>query len=451
MQEQNFEKEVRQRMQELLLQPSPPVWRKVAAAIAEKKKKRRFLFWMIPLLLAAGSGGIWYYNGTSEVETSQDTVRQTTIASRPKRNTTTKQPIKEKQVGEAAKILPPTEQPGVTMKATERMKYENTFAQPSAARGGRKGASSNKKYELSSQNIESMLSPGPATLSYSAEPGSGTVKDSPSQLAPIVIERDTQLAKPNNSLPPAPDSAVVTPQKKQKPVVSKKWNWLIHTSAGFSNTTSHLFTNPTAIRADFSSGTGSVPMSFSAPPSPIRKSTTYAVGINIKKALNKNLSLVAGFYYSQYSTKQLVGAASSNDTSVLLQNNQRLKVNGFYRPGTLNDIRNNYHYLELPLAIEIKPVKHLPLYLQSGVSLAYMISSKALVYQPQNRLYYRSPAAYNRAGAHLRGAVQYGFSYHKKVALYAGPYIQYSLTNLESGGTNKNRLRAFGLTTQVSL
>ncbi|MEJ7914180.1 MAG: hypothetical protein WKF70_13555, partial [Chitinophagaceae bacterium] len=85
------------------------------------------------------------------------------------------------------------------------------------------------------------------------------------------------------------------------------------------------------------------------------------------------------------------------------------------------------------------------------VSLAYMISSKALVYQPQNRLYYRSPAAYNRAGVHLRGAVQYGFSYRKKVALYAGPYIQYSLTNLESGGTNKNRLRAFGLTTQVSL
>src|SRR4051812_15407612 len=56
MQEQNFEKQVQHKLEELSLTPSAPVWQKVENEIREKKKRRRLIaFWLFPLLLGAGT------------------------------------------------------------------------------------------------------------------------------------------------------------------------------------------------------------------------------------------------------------------------------------------------------------------------------------------------------------------------------------------------------------
>src|SRR5688500_19201674 len=56
--ENNFEKEVRQKMEELSLQPSAPVWEGVQAAIRPRRDRRRVVLWLLPLLLLGG--GISY-------------------------------------------------------------------------------------------------------------------------------------------------------------------------------------------------------------------------------------------------------------------------------------------------------------------------------------------------------------------------------------------------------
>src|SRR5687768_445633 len=63
MHEQSFEKQVQQKMDELSLTPSAPVWQKVEEQIRKKKERRRVLFWMLPLLLAGG-GAYWLLSGT---------------------------------------------------------------------------------------------------------------------------------------------------------------------------------------------------------------------------------------------------------------------------------------------------------------------------------------------------------------------------------------------------
>ncbi len=49
MQEQNFEKQVRRKMDELSLSPSAPVWNKVEEQIRKKKDRRRIVLWLLPL------------------------------------------------------------------------------------------------------------------------------------------------------------------------------------------------------------------------------------------------------------------------------------------------------------------------------------------------------------------------------------------------------------------
>src|SRR6266498_2919518 len=53
-----FEKQVQQKMEELKLVPSEPVWQKVEMQIRKKKDRRRLIFW-IPFLVLLLGGGLW--------------------------------------------------------------------------------------------------------------------------------------------------------------------------------------------------------------------------------------------------------------------------------------------------------------------------------------------------------------------------------------------------------
>ncbi|HEY0749958.1 MAG TPA: hypothetical protein VGD26_02305, partial [Chitinophagaceae bacterium] len=59
MQEQNFEKQVQQKMEELNLTPSAPVWQKVNEEIRKKKDRRRLILWLFLFLLVGGGTVTW--------------------------------------------------------------------------------------------------------------------------------------------------------------------------------------------------------------------------------------------------------------------------------------------------------------------------------------------------------------------------------------------------------
>ena len=85
MPENNFEKNVQQRMEELKLQPSGTVWGKVYDKIRKEKKRRRFIVWFLLFaFLLLGGGGWWLlrdnnnhitindFNKPAEVKINQD-------------------------------------------------------------------------------------------------------------------------------------------------------------------------------------------------------------------------------------------------------------------------------------------------------------------------------------------------------------------------------------------
>src|SRR4051812_18269910 len=54
-----FEKQVREKMEELKLVPSDPVWQKVEEQIRKKREKRRFFFFILPTTVLLVATGWW--------------------------------------------------------------------------------------------------------------------------------------------------------------------------------------------------------------------------------------------------------------------------------------------------------------------------------------------------------------------------------------------------------
>ena len=73
----NFEKGVREKMDELKFEPSEPVWQNIEKQIRNKKDRRRLIFW-IPLLILLLSGGVWllYNTGNDQVAATTKTSDQ---------------------------------------------------------------------------------------------------------------------------------------------------------------------------------------------------------------------------------------------------------------------------------------------------------------------------------------------------------------------------------------
>jgi hypothetical protein len=254
---------------------------------------------------------------------------------------------------------------------------------------------------------------------------------------------DTQNLKQAVSLVPAIDTTVKTDSaylKKHANTPGRKWIWSVYTGVGMSNTTTALFNNEQRFTMDYSIGTNSGTPTFSQPPSPVQKGIAYSIGVDAKRNLSKRLSLTAGLHYSRYSTKRFVGARNTSLANVTLGGNDSAKVNESYRPGRQQELTNKYHFFEIPVGIEFRPIKKLPLYLHSGLTIAQMIGSDAVVYDANNRIYYKADKAFNSTGVFYFSSINYTFYKNKTFSLNAGPYLQYGVTKLEKFGANKHHL-----------
>ncbi|MEO6843615.1 MAG: hypothetical protein ABI184_00505, partial [Ginsengibacter sp.] len=74
MEQNNFEKNVQQKLEELKIPPSDAVWDNVEKKIGKKKRDRRLIFILFFLILFLLSGGYWLFHSTrndSELQNHQ--------------------------------------------------------------------------------------------------------------------------------------------------------------------------------------------------------------------------------------------------------------------------------------------------------------------------------------------------------------------------------------------
>jgi Outer membrane protein beta-barrel domain len=456
MHENEFEKQVREKMDQLGFNPSESVWTGVDKEINKEKKRHVPLFWMFFLsgLLLAG-GAYFFVTNKNASNTIAKAQQQRGIN-------------KKQDALSANKVEEPDKRNKVEKVTIQKGVNHNSLASISELDKG----SHKKSMALKSGNVKlrsdgiididrrEIKKPRQNSISEKGDDiviehySSKTIKtesenDSKKSTDSSAGKNITAVLKNNNSKQDSVADSNVAKVKSQK-TKSSPWKIGITGGAGISNINQSLFKSVTAANSNYNLGTvpgapsGSI-ANYS--PSEISPGFSFAAGAFVNRDLSKRISFSAGIGYHYYSTKINTG---SKVNSVLYANSasgQLFSLNNYYQNGNDQTHTNQYYFIELPLSFnfQLNKNKLTPFIWELGLSLGYMISNNALYYDPYVNVYIANYQQPNKMQLNGVTAIMFGFHLHKN-ELQIGPQLQYGLTGLlKSDGGNPGHLLYGGL------
>jgi hypothetical protein len=487
MQEQNFEKQVRQKMEELSLTPSEPVWKKVELQIREKRDRRRLLFWL-PLTALLLTGGIWHIsnnlnNNYADSKTAkQENDKINTISPIEQKVTVQKlqEPSSEKEqsvianknlqqenkipFGSKPKALPSQEVNNNQLRSAKAHTITAKHTQPGieineknhdkpTTETNSQGVSVTGKEELSN------VSKNKDELALIKESPKGDSIVSQGKVEPAdAIATDTTIIKPETKITEKDSASIKNNIAKAGKNFSAKWKLAIIGYFGrsgvsnglglFGGGAKSLETNAFADRTNYASMSqpnSNNPGSTYRPPSAQNKSTSFSLGMLIKKQMSKRIVLSTGLQYNFYSTQMQVGQSVNRDTMV----DRNKSVNSFYT-NSGNDFReykNKFHFISLPIGFDFQLLKNLPLDFHLGLSLHQLMKTNALLYSSFSQVYYDDKDAFNKTLLFSEIGLDYSVPLTKNLSLKAGPRANYSHTGAIKGSSSQH-LFSYGIATQ---
>ncbi len=456
MEQNNFEKQVQKKMEELIIHPSESAWNNIEKRIAQKKDRKRLIFIIsIFLFLVILTGFYLDYNPwktISEPKSERSAIVNNKVqknnSSIEKPDQLNKNSIKETKKSEKkyaelnlknfnSKIQHPqkinkksilkNEIPSVDfhkesqtanelVNDNEIKNSENSLDAPSS---GRSTAKADTVNEINSNhiNVES-------TLIKKEEENSANKSASKKQI------KDTIAVIESPEIPAS---------KKEK----SNWNLGI----AFTGGTSFAGNVPLSINksADFLSSpvtSGGSPNQNNFMPSKARNSLAFTSGVFIQKNIFVKSKISIGLNYKYFSTKNKVG----NKFDSVLTN--------YYSANPLNNFHNKFHFLEIPVTFKFRlnPNKSLPFYWNVGVSISQLISTTALQFKSDQGIYYRDNSLFNKTQLGLNMGFSATLFSKSKSPVNVGPYFYYDATKISNKGLyNKTHFSFIGISAEILL
>ena len=451
MHEQNFERQVRQTLDELSLVPSPPVWEGVEAQIRRRKERWKALFWMLPLILVALLA-TWFLLSKPNTTASTKQQQNAKPGHAAPANGDGNIGIVPVQKEELKKLEDQLEDP-----KGNKMQDEKRFPDlPIAAERPAVTSTHGRDAKLEAKPSRPKRQP---SLNGISKPASTVVKgvltlredagadvrppEPTASLNPIADTIATVEKGPAvDTLSAASDSVIQVPKPKKE----KKKTFEVGLVIAFGSsgvTTSMLDGFGAQPMSDFYSG----PLQNSsggispAPPSRIRRGPFYAAGVTTKYLISSRASFSAGLQYQQMNTRINVGARGDSSLTGLGTTYFDNRINSPRREYT-----NAFHFLSLPVSYQYQLHKRLPLYLSAGATFSRLLSTNALHYSANNNVYYRDSSAMKKNAAGLFTSLTYGLRFKKGFRIEVGPQFQYHLTSTSrAAGTKPQHLYTLGL------
>jgi hypothetical protein len=426
-----FEKQVSRKMEELDLHPSEPVWDRIESQIRFKKERRRLVIWIPLLLFLLIGSGIWFYFFKKD-ETVAGRVEQspagTANTKTPKKSSN---PISQENV--AVIIHTENKQP---IKSSATLSSENSLTQLS--RPQKINNTSINRFDLTgTKNTGVVKTENPSSTQDqgSSEPVISNPVTEPSIVEPTKdrIDSIAETTIPSDTSELNTSPALAKTIKKE----NKKWQPGFSVGAGISG------------EGDRSAGSSRNEMLQSNQPtsgispiaSPAEEGLFISAGIELRKPVSARASLLTGLRYQYYTSKRATGmpiaSTSFADRQVSYANSTS---QGVYYPNS------HYHYLSIPVYLQYQVIKNIPLHLDAGISVQKLLSSNSVIYDRSTNTY--SPGKEGIAKTQLMTGLGLGYSFNlkNKNSLLLGPSFQYGLNAVNK---KENRsLYSFGLNAQ---
>lgn len=467
MQENEFEKQIRQKMQELTVAPGEEIWKNVFSEIKkEKRKKRAFIFLFAFALLLAG--GVLYFsthtNKQAKILTDNALPNKTNALSNKDTNLT----IDTNTTGRRKPINSTAANANNTIKATDRNGFfsnKTSKVSKSFAASSFKGEKEMQADQMENAKAEVAIGSVPKVKELNEknvnENGGNTFNQSleknrvDSLLHDLESNKDTlKINLPTNDTALKKDTgkALLTGAKpfiKIKNSTSKKGIIGFTFFAGTSNNIAGLSSQKN-VYSDYNSAqssgsslgsSGAVPGSSTIAPLRYSGSLSYGFGVYLKKQLSKPVSLTAGVNYHFSSASSLVGAKNESARTFYDSISQTsATVSEFYSSGQTVKYINKYYFVEVPInfIFQLNKNQHKALCFTAGISPAYLVTSNALFANSSQNAYYKNNSQFKRLQLAAQAGISFTVHSAPHSAISIGPEVQYGLNNMVKQSVNNN-------------
>jgi hypothetical protein len=479
MQENEFEKRVREQMEEFKIAPNEEVWQQVKVEITKKKRRRVFFYWIFAALLLTGGVGILLFNKNRNNE-----ITNVSPDKKPANDLAAKKPVIKKKdeisdgekdmINEGTKVGTQTSKPFVTTKKTKTFNHKTKLSK--ATRKQVAQAAQAKQEVLTLFKKENVSQPDKST--------SGDVRSLPESkmegstglpphkyLLPQTdrkLEQDT-LGKSTVSIadktgietPPSWQKNNTIKEKKPKNILGK-WHlgFTIYTGVSDNTTGIGLAPQKSFVMANRSGSFSfqSSSSAFSAPSAArlqYKSGASFGAGAYLQKGLTKKLSVTVGVDYHYMSAKSLVGNKVDATLNVYDSAMQKPTViSPFYRAGQTTSYSNKYHLIQLPVNLQVQLNKNMnhPFLFSLGLSPSFLVASNALYLNSNARVYYREKKQFNHFMLFGQSELLYTLSNSPKYQLRLGPALQYDFNSFSKSVTHTRQHLIFtGIKTNITL
>lgn len=477
MQDREFEKQVRQKMQELRFAPNADVWARVQADIRKKKRRRPLIIFLLLAGLMAGTAWLYFgvnWNGGKEhagVEVNnkkQETNNKERVTNNKEQGTNNKEhvannkeDINNKQNGNIISADKGDEPDDVNDNVTngninsiDRNISKITVVKNNNKTGASKNKSGRKLLVTDTSQEEKPLSEvlrGNASYLEVTQPEPIKAKTTPSVVFDSAIIKNInkkdlplkpeEVKKPVDSMAKKPFGAKANNKKKD-------WEWGASAGVGYANAKTEL-SFAKSLGALFSNAPTRDSFLFSPE---VKGSIAFNVGGYVSKAIGKRLRVKAGLNYEYYSTTMQVGSFVDSAKAVNQATGNLTVVNAYYNAGNDNKYTNAYHFISVPVSVQWQVNRNAKrsIVWENGVSVAQLVGSNSLQYDPLSRSYFQDKSAQNKTQWMASSSVLFRLLTKSNRHVYAGPQVQYAFTNLVKDADNKH-LRYAGLKFMMSL
>ena len=445
-----FEKQVRQKLNDLKMTPTAEAWENIEEKLRERKRRPVAIFWLPLLVIGLAAGGYLFLNNDQKTVLS-DTNSTPNVQVQPKSEDASgaiidvpKENIpaeKKNAPGEITAIAPqqnndetrteiisaPQEDKRASGAILQDVPKAKAPLYKTNAPGSEKTSSNALSITPQEKDEISLISRSEFSLKNSF--AFGVLRNSNDKfLSPssIIAVKNTKSYTPEPSLS----------NKRTSPEKSNKWSWGLSGSAGVSAVNEGNFLDFTNAQVE---DVSQVPTFFpvvarpSYKPSNITPGFTYSAGAFVKRELNKRFSVSIGANYLQLNTRNKVGN-EINGSQVVNNGSSYLFVYNYFRVDQDNsyDYRNKYHLIEVPVELHtrINNSKKLPIHVNTGVSVSQLLKSNSLHFDGTTGVYYRNDKLLNQTQFAVKTGVSVGVLNKTTRPIWIGPSARYNVSKI---------------------
>jgi|GEM_PF-2543762 len=447
MEQNNFEKQVHQKMEELNILPSETSWANIEKQIGQKSRRRNLIFMLLFFVSILLFTSLYLFlNSLKNTALKFENEPNQLVKNKIEKENPSYQPsvqINKNGTNTTRKMEKRSSKSSIT--SIKKISPSNTIQsnlhnKVFIKRGLQFAERESNKSQIALDNKIKNAEKSAAAIDTGSKNNELYKKDS--TIKSSRIETNAENIKEKAPYKKDIEKEITVDENLKILSVEKKKHWQF--GFIFSGGTSFAGHDPFTLNksADYLASpitSGGIPNN-NYLPSATKNSIAFTAGIFIQKNISSNNKISLGFNYKYYSIKNKIGNKIDSAQSA------------YYSSAQVNNFRSEFNFLEIPVTFKLRlnHNKSLPIYWDAGISISELVNTNALQFKNDQGIYYTDNSLFNKTQIGFRTGFSATLFCERKNSVNIGPYFYFDATKLANKGLyNKTHFSFIGISAEI--